>query len=62
VPARLLTVAVPRPERLRDGGGPPAVLAIGRRVIILDAPYYILYGETLLKYSRGRLNDSTAGG
>ena len=28
----------------------------------LDAPYSILYGESLMKYKRGRLNDSTAGG
>jgi hypothetical protein len=28
----------------------------------LDAPYCILYGESLMKYSTARLNDSTAYG
>ena len=28
----------------------------------LDAPYYILYGETAMKYKKARLNDSAAHG
>jgi hypothetical protein len=30
--------------------------------IHLDAPYHILYGESLMKYNKVRLNDSTADG
>jgi hypothetical protein len=33
-----------------------------RRSSHLDAPYYMLYGETLMKYNKGHLNDFTTHG
>jgi hypothetical protein len=32
------------------------------RVCHLDAPHHILYGELLMEYDEGRLNDGTADG